>query len=310
MSEPSLYDTWLAALQAGGRPRDPSPDAAEAELRSRLDAARATWQDVAVPDPLVLRRVAAVLEPGGGEQSTAQALGGLRLDGLYLAAGCLAGIPAAVDRVREILDHQVDLAIAQMPFDAQARADLKQQLRANVLVGGPDPPKLQSYAGRGDLRAWLGVCATRLALTALREAKKGRASSDEELLALATPGDDPETRYLKDRYGTEFRAAFADALASLASDKRAVLRWSFLDDLSIDQIGALLGVSRATAARRVRAAQNEILSATREALARRISAGPAEVDSILRMLESRIDLAASQVRAAFAVGSVRESGEE
>src|SRR5262249_43055522 len=78
---------------------------------------------------------------------------------------------------------------------------------------------------------------------------------DEILAALPAEGSDPEIEHFKRLYAAEFRAALSEAIAGLASRERNLLRHGFADALSIDQIGALYGVHRSTAARWIHAAR-------------------------------------------------------
>lgn len=67
-------------------------------------------------------------------------------------------------------------------------------------------------------------------------------------------------------------------------------RSSVVDGWSIDRIGALYDIHRATAARRVAAARDELGAAIRAALAARLEISVDEVDSIVRLVQSRIDV--------------------
>ncbi len=68
-----------------------------------------------------------------------------------------------------------------------------------------------------------------------------------------------------------------------------LLRQRSVDDLSIDQIGALHGVHRATAARWLERARVELALATERALQRRLSASAEDVRSLMRLIASRMD---------------------
>ena len=86
-----------------------------------------------------------------------------------------------------------------------------------------------------------------------------------------------------------FRAAFEEAIRALPPRDRLVLRQHGVDDLSIDQIGALHGVHRATAARWVEQARADLARATERALQARLGATAAEVRSLLQQIMSRMD---------------------
>jgi RNA polymerase sigma-70 factor (ECF subfamily) len=63
-----------------------------------------------------------------------------------------------------------------------------------------------------------------------------------------------------------------------------------IDGWTIDRIGALYGVHRATAARRIAAARDELGAAIRTELAARLAISIDEVDSIVRLVQNRIDV--------------------
>lgn len=85
------------------------------------------------------------------------------------------------------------------------------------------------------------------------------------------------------------------ALASLSEELRALLRYSLLDGWNVDRIGALYGVHRATAARRVAVARDQLADAIRKDLSSRLSIPVDEVDSVVRLVQSRIDVSLSRI---------------
>ena len=74
-----------------------------------------------------------------------------------------------------------------------------------------------SIAGKGELRSWLRVTATREGLKRLR----GRRPVDgDEVLVARSTGDDPELSYMKEVYRAAFREAFAAAISALEPRER------------------------------------------------------------------------------------------
>ena len=67
----------------------------------------------------------------------------------------------------------------------------------------------------------------------------------------------PELELQKREHAAAFTAALREAAAALEPRLRAVLAMHFTEDLSIDQIGAVYAVHRATAARWVQRARDE-----------------------------------------------------
>jgi RNA polymerase sigma-70 factor, ECF subfamily len=74
---------------------------------------------------------------------------------------------------------------------------------------------------------------------------------------------------------------------------RNLLRLHVLDGLAIDDIGALHGVHRATAARWIERTREDVARAVRRDLMRQLGIDPFEVDDLLRWVQSQIDLSLS-----------------
>jgi len=66
-----------------------------------------------------------------------------------------------------------------------------------------------------------------------------------------------------------------------------------IDGLTIDQIGALQGVHRATAARWIERAREAISRSVRRDLMRQLGADPFETEELLQWVQSRIELSLS-----------------
>jgi RNA polymerase sigma-70 factor (ECF subfamily) len=113
---------------------------------------------------------------------------------------------------------------------------------------------------------------------------------DEALGAVA----DPILEQLKGEYRSQFATALREAIAELGAEDRTLLRQQIVDQLSIDELGAAYGVHRATAARWVNRARGALVTVTRTRLAARLAMPVDEVDSVIRLVQSRLD--ASVVR--------------
>jgi len=274
----------VEAVDEALRPQFAAIDDLEQPLQAALASAHAAWPDVAIDDEAFVAHLAArVPEPA---DATA-ALGGLRVDDLYLACGCALGLPAAIaafDRT-----FAADLDAAARRFRSEAGDDIAQQVREKLLVG--PSAKIADYAGLGFLQNWVRITTARAFVDATRRRRNDRTVSDSDaLMAVADPDDDVELAYLKRHYRAEFKTAFAEATESLTSQQRNVLRQHLLAGLTIDQIGALYGVHRATAARRVAAAREALLSATRRKLGARLRVDRSELASIMRLIQSQLDV--------------------
>ncbi|HSD89295.1 MAG TPA: sigma-70 family RNA polymerase sigma factor [Kofleriaceae bacterium] len=280
-----LVDAFVARLPEGLRAAVVSP-ALEGELAALVARARSEAPGVEL-DPVgfagyVAERVAfdregrAVLEP-------------LRAGALWIAFGCVSGAARAIAAFETQYAPEIGAALRRS-FDRGLCEDAELALRERLfLVGEDDVPRLASYSGRGDLRAWLRAAAVRAAIDLMR----GRRLVPVEAAALdaSVADDDPLLAALKQRYRDEFRVAFAAAAATLTDRERTLLRYRFFDDLSIDEIGVLYRVHRATVARWISVIRERLFEETRARLMAYFELDDsAEADSILRLIDSHLDL--------------------
>ena len=258
----------------------------EEAVRAAWEAGRATWPEIHIELDRFAAHVAA---------ATPEALGRHGPD-LYLACACAAGEPRAL----RAFDDQILVPAARAVRtidDATAFADeVCQRVRASLLVGdGALRPRIVDYAGRGPLRAWVGVAAVRHALMLRRGQQRAREVSDEDwtgALSAASTGN-PELDLLKKEHAVAFGQALRETAAGLELRLRAVLRMAFVDGLSIDEIGAAYGVHRATAARWIGRARDELFSGTRAKLAERLKLSPSELDRVTALVQSQLDVSLS-----------------
>jgi RNA polymerase sigma-70 factor, ECF subfamily len=209
---------------------------------------------------------------------------------MYLACACLRGVGPALEAFERTYVPDIRRAGARAGLSPDQLAELAQMLREELLVGrNGASPTLGEYRGRGELRGWLRVTATRAAVRMKKRAQKAGEPELDRLEARATD-DDPELSYMKALYRHAFRVAFRAAVLTLDERERKILHQHTIEGLSIDQIGAAHGVHRATAARWVQAAREKLLSATRKEFARQANVSPREAASVLRLVQSRLDV--------------------
>lgn len=261
---------------------EPFPEDA---LRPLLAHARSTHPGVQVTDGDFFAHVRRHCETPPAPEAAAQ---------LYFALACVRGDATALEEFEaQYAPILVQSARRAKLADADAE-EVAQQLRVLLLVGeGESAPKLAEYAGRGDLRGWLRVVAMRAALRVAKRgggATDGRGGDDDAVLAVRSTGDDPELGYLKAVYRTAFRAAFAAAIESLEARDKTLLRQHLVDGLTIDEIAPLYGVHRATAARWLEKARELLLTRVRHEFADRARVSDRELVSVLRLLESRLEI--------------------
>jgi len=216
---------------------------------------------------------------------------------LYIAVALAAADPAALAAFEQHCGETIRRAIVASGATPAETDDLVQVVRERLIVppasGGP--ARILSYSGRGSLKAWVKVVATREAARMLPIARREPALADDDLARIVASDDDPEIGYLKRLYRAEFKHAFQRAVAALPARDRLVLRQSVLDGLGIDALAAQHGVHRATCARWLEAARQQILAATQKELIERLELSRAELQSVIKLISSQLDVSLSRV---------------
>ena len=252
--------------------------------QAMLDAARTVWPDVRIDPVQVVDFIAERL--AGAD--LAAAIASAPAADLVLAAACAEQEPSAHAAFDAVL-AEVDAAGASTRSPRDLVDDVKQLLRVQLLVPKDGkPPGITGYRGKGPLRGWVRITATRELIRHQR--KRAREAPSERPLDEAI-GDarDPLLAQLKAEYRTEFATALREAIAELDAEDRTLLRQQIVDQLSIDEIGAAFGVHRATAARWLQRARGALVTATRGRLAARLKLSADEVDSVIRLVQSQLD---------------------
>lgn len=215
---------------------------------------------------------------------------------LALAAG--RGIVAAIAELERQFRITIDSTCRRFAGPGQTADDLKQILRAKLFVAEPGKsPKIADYGGQGFLENWLRVTAVRIFLDLHKRKDRAREElAGDDVLALPEPSD-----LMLDVIKTEYRAAVAAAMhvaaRKLEPGDRHLLRQHFVANLSIDQLGAVLGIHRATAARRITRAREQLVADTRKELAKHLRLDPTELDDMIGLVMSRLDVSIGKLLA-------------
>lgn len=284
----TLAERFRAAHPAGDG-RAPSPSLRDADLTDLIEAlleeARAAWEGVVVDLDGFFAFLATRLPDGD-----ADGLGRLKTVDLYLAYACLTGASGAAEAFAAAHAPTLRKALAGVTAEASQIDDVIQQVYEKLFV--PEEgrtPAITKYDGVGELRSWVRVTAVRLALNLHRERKRERPLSPQLLLTRPDGSTGPEEGYLKRLYSDAFKQAFERALTTLDPAQRNLLRYYYLDGLTVEAIGGLYRVHKATISRRLADVREHLLTETRNALLRQLEVGASELDSIMRLIHSRLD---------------------
>lgn len=207
---------------------------------------------------------------------------------LFLVAACLEKSGPAVGHlealIRGVLPLLGSFRLSPEQLDTLARDTLAD------LVSG-DPPKLHRYSARGPLAGWIQVMMSRRVLDLQRESH-AHVELEEVLLGTLTTDAAPEVELLKQRFRGSFSEAFRVAITRLQVRQRNLLRQCYLDQLSLEEMGLFYRVHRATVARWLADARTALLELMRDEVSQRLGIGRLEVDSIICIVSSRLDLSA------------------
>jgi RNA polymerase sigma-70 factor (ECF subfamily) len=169
--------------------------------------------------------------------------------------------------------------------------EAKQILRDRFFVGeAGGAPRIHAYSGRGMLAGWVRCAAARVALRLLRRPRAEVHVEADTLAALPSLDADTELGLMRREHGDAFVLAFRDAFLELSPRDRLLLRQSFRHALSIDKIGSLHRVHRATAARWLADARDDLRTYMHASLMKRLGVGRATAYSIARMVEGDVSL--------------------
>jgi RNA polymerase sigma-70 factor (ECF subfamily) len=218
---------------------------------------------------------------------------------LALAEAAGRGEGAAIAQIEAEHGAAIAAVCRRFATTAVSADDLKQQLREKLFVG--PPPRILEYSGAGRLRSWLRVTATRLFLDLRRRKDRAReAPALEDGLAELIDPSDVELEVIKAEYRNAVREAMQAGARRLEPGDRHVLRQHLVTGLTIDQLAVALGIHRATAARRIQRARDQLVARVREELAGRLAIELERTPEILADALSRIDLSIAKLLASVA----------
>jgi RNA polymerase sigma-70 factor (ECF subfamily) len=256
-------------------------------VRAQLREGAREWPKVTVAEAIYVRYLADKLRERAGEPAD-HVIRSMPAADLYLAAACTAGDAAAIAAFHESIFPVIRPALVKLALSKTTIDEAEQRVLVMILVGDPTRPAIATYGGRGRLKSWVRSIGVRTArrLAGVTDGSGG----DDELDRLTASVHDPELELLREQYREQVRTALAAALAALAERPRNVLRQYYIDGLTIDQLASLYHVDRATTARWVIGARSAVLDGTRDRLRNVLGASNDEVESILRLVRSQLDL--------------------
>lgn len=266
--------------------RIPDLDGALARLAAE---GRAAWREIALAEADFAAFLGRCLS-----ESAAEEIATLRGGDLWLVCAYGRGIPGASEALdRHYLEREAT-ALARLGAPPAMIEDVLQEIRRRLVEAQSQEGGRKAYAGRGSLGGWLRIAAVRT-MNRQRERRARELMLGSGPLEVASLLHEPEMVLLLKTYKHELTSAFREALASMSPRDRNLLRYHYVEGLSVDRLGDLYHVHRATAARWIERARQTLSERTRDAFRRRISMGEESFQRIVGLIESRIGIELADV---------------
>jgi RNA polymerase sigma-70 factor (ECF subfamily) len=257
-----------------------------AQLHAHFEASARSRSTFEVPDEDFLRALVRHV-PAGGEDL--KALQAVHAEDLALALGCAEGHPVALAEFDQRFSASLRAALRRLDPSPGFIDEALQAVRERLFLPQErSAPKITLYAGTGPLSAWVRTVALRVAIN-LRHSAAPETPMDERLAAgLSAQGPGPELALLKSQYREAFQQSFRAALGTLTDQESTILRLHFVSGLSLDRLGEMYQVHRATIARWVARAREQLMKSTQSELQARLTVDANELHQILELVRSQL----------------------
>jgi RNA polymerase sigma-70 factor (ECF subfamily) len=141
------------------------------------------------------------------------------------------------------------------------------------------------------------VVAVRVALDMKRAAGHDRSADADRMAQMVVDvALDPEMRLFRERHQGPFQQALGEALSSLSARERNLLRLHFAEGVTLEQLATSYQVHRATVARWLATARQAVMERVAGRLGESMGMSAGEVESVVRLLASQIDISLSRLR--------------
>jgi len=206
---------------------------------------------------------------------------------LLLAYACAEQDPAAL----KVFDAQYLTraipSLSRVDSAPHFLDEATQQLRERLLA--PPNPRIRGYAATGPLLSWVRVAAVRVGL----DLKQRESKHSHEMLAdcLLQEFDIAPTE--TSRYREALEGSIRKVFQQLEARERNLIRLHYIDGLSVERLGAMYSVHRATAARWIVAVRDRIFEDVAQDLRATLNLSPSEFQSVLGLVRSYLDASLS-----------------
>ncbi len=257
-----------------------------AELRQAVERARARWPGVDFDE----RAFTAFLAQ---KAIAPQARAPERLEELALTHACLTQRPGAHAALEATFGAMVNEAIGRAGPSLD-KEEVLQRLRLRLFTETPARnAKIGEFLGEGALGAWLRTVATRVALTMLTP--NTHDDIDDHLRRMVLDLPSPEERVLRSEAREALKTALGLALQQLDGRQRTLIKLAGVDGLTLEQIGVVYGVHKATTSRWLAAIRTQLLRSTQAIMREQLKLSPDEVFSLVGAAGSQLELSIARL---------------
>lgn len=255
-------------------------------VRAAFERGRSAWPGVRA----TLADYAAWLATAAVEDQDLES----RAEELFLAWACSMGDEEAHRLFETKFLGQVGGYVHRFHLAPHLLDEVRQRVRLKQLFGAR--PGIALYRGRGPLGAWVRATAVRVAFDVAAEAGRVVVDRDAELEDVWRAFDDgPEALTLKAAYRDQLVGALQESLQALGARDKTLLRMHVVDGLTIDVMGRIYKVHRATVARWLVAIRQRIFDDLRSRAALRWGTSSGDLRSLVRILGDDIHLSARRI---------------
>lgn len=234
-----------------------------------------------------------------GDGGEAGLLAGVRADELCLAIACESGDEGAWRRFESEYRSSMQAAARSLTRDEAEADDLIQfvfgELYGIRFDGDRRLSKLSHYSGRGSLGGWLRAVVYQCFVDRKRQNSRFEQVEDADELdriagaqpshlngILQPPAVQPDD-IIDDHLHRATEEALSQAFNEMDARDRLLLNYYYFDDLTLKEIGVLMGVHEATISRWLARAQREVKRRTEDILQRTHGMRRAEVAECLEI---------------------------
>jgi RNA polymerase sigma-70 factor len=262
-------------------------------LAAKIDQARRSWPGFEVAPETFAAYLGEHLP---ADEDVHESLLRVHADDLYLACALVRGDHHALEAFERTLPERVARFVCHLDSSAPFLDEVTQSVRIKLLApldGDQRVPKIANYSGRNALESWLCTVAIRTAL----DLRRGRNKDEpiEELSDVLAATDDPELELLRAKHEELCRDALRDACDSLSLKQRRLLRLYYRERFTYEQLGALYHVNATTVRTWILEARDAVVDAVRAGLKRRLRLDNRELENLLQLMQSRLDISLGQL---------------